>query len=137
MDLFAVAHLLNVAGGLSPQDARLLEASENALNRVSRDSNPAVASQADGLLAVLLFMDARSRSSLNAAEYASAAAAMENAIKADRNNAWAETDLELLLRQEEADFVRHRQPGNQGSNHGHTIGRGKGTPPIKASEGDY
>jgi hypothetical protein len=137
---FALAHALNLANtGLTTPASQLFQSSEESLARVALDPDPAVASQAYELLAVVLFEDARGSNPPDLATYLSAVAAMQNAVRADDSNQQAKTDLELILRQEQADLAQNPQfaPSNEGSHRGTVAGRGKGAAPPKSREGDY
>jgi hypothetical protein len=90
---------------------------------------------------VILFKDSQGGFSPDLATTLASIAAMQNAVRvADGRSKVAEADLELLLRQYEADLSRsdQQQANNQGSRPSHkTVGRGTGVPPSSAPEGDY
>jgi len=136
---FALAHaIVPNDTGLTPQQQQLLETSEAALSRMTQDPDPRVASQAYNLIGVLLFTDAKASFTPDLAAYAAAIAAFQNAVRTDGRNERAKANLELILRQEETDFLRSQLAGNSAQRqHGHTVGRGKGVPPLQAPEGDY
>jgi hypothetical protein len=140
LQLFALAEALDTTQGILPGGERLLQGTENALSREAQDPNPARASQAYQLLSAVLFKDSKSALVPDLAAYAASISAMQNAVRADSRDPRAAANLELLLRQYEADSRQgsERQANNQGSQRrGKTIGRGKGIPPAKTPEGDY
>jgi hypothetical protein len=138
--LFALANAVDPRE-ITPSQKALLETTEQSLARVAEDNDPARASQAYTLLAVLLFKDSQGGFSPDLATTLASIAAMQNAVRvADGRSKQAEADLELLLRQYEADLSRsdQQQANNQGAKPGHKkVGRGTGTPPANSPEGDY
>lgn len=138
---FAVAHSLGATeGGLTPKDNRIFATSEQALEPLTQDPNPRTASQAYSLLGALLFNEYKMGFPPDPASFLSAIAAMQNAVRADPEAEDAKVNLELLLRQEQADFVKQAQSqavNNQAPPPGHVAGRGKGAPPSSSQEGDY
>jgi hypothetical protein len=137
---FALAKAADLSQGITPATQRLLQTAEAALTRTVNDPDPARASQAYTLLSAILFKDSQSSYVPDVAIYAASLAAMQNAVRADPANEQARADLELLLRQFQADTSQatEAQANNQGSRRaGKTVGRGKGIPPVKAAGGDY
>jgi hypothetical protein len=138
---FALANAIDFSNGITPRTKLLLQAAEVSLSRAAADPNPARASQAYTLLGVLLLSDADSSAEVvNVATYAAAVSAMQNAVRVNPDDAHARANLELLLRQLQADSSpgSERQANNQGSRQkGKTVGRGKGVPPLNAPGGDY
>lgn len=137
---FAFSNGLDTSNGVLPGDEQLLQKTERSLSLAAETSDPARAAQAYSLLAVILLKDSRGAFVQDLAPYAAAISALQNAVRVDPGNQQVTADLELLLRQFRADSRKptEQQANNQGSKkHGKTIGRGKGIPPVKASEGDY
>jgi hypothetical protein len=138
--LFALANAVDISSGLTPRTEQLLQTAEKALSRAAQDPNPARASQAYALLSVILFKDSRGRFTQDLAASAASISAMQNAVRADGRNEKAEADLELLLRQFQADSAgaSQQQANNQGpQGRRKGVGRGKGIPPVLAPGGDY
>jgi hypothetical protein len=137
---FALSVALDTSNGATPADEALLQKTEAILSQVAQDANPAIASQAYELLGIVLFKDERGGFTQDVATYSSSITAMQNAVRVDPTNKQAEADLELLLRQFDADRQNsdQQQANNQGSRpKGKTVGRGKGIPPLKTPSGDY
>jgi hypothetical protein len=138
--LFALANAADVRGGVTPRVGALLQTTEKALAEEAQDPSPARASQADTLLSIVLFKSARAAFITDVAAFSAAISAAQNAVRADPGNEHAKADLELLLRQFEADSKggTQQQANNQGSRHrGKAVGRGRGVPPLNAATGDY
>ena len=112
---FALAHAINTTTetfSLSPAQTSLFQSAEAALGRETQDADPARASQAYVLLAVLLFSQTQT-SVPDPATSAAAVIDMQNAVRIDSDNEQAKVDLELLLRQLQADNAG--QQGVQGN----------------------
>jgi hypothetical protein len=139
--LFAIANAVDPRDIIQPGNEARLQAAEKSLARVAQDPDPASASRAYTLLGAILFKDSQGGFSPDVAGALASVAAMQNAVRvADARNKQAEADLELLLRQFQADLERSelQQANNQGSRQsGKAVGRGQGIPPAKAPEGDY
>jgi hypothetical protein len=138
--LFALANAADVRGGVTPRVGALLQTAEKALSQEAQDPSPPRASQAGTLLSVILFKSARAAFVTDVAAFSAAISAAQNAVRVDPANEQAKADLELLLRQFEADSKGgdQQQANNQGSRHrGKAVGRGKGVPPLNAATGDY
>ena len=90
---------------------------------------------------MILFKHSQGGFSPDLATTLASIAAMQNAVRvADGRNKQAEANLELLLRQFQADLSPSdlQQANNQGSRRGgKVVGRGKGIPPVNAPEGNY
>lgn len=137
---FALAQAVDISTGLTPRSEQLLQTTEKGLSLVAQDPNPALASQAYVLLSVILFKDSKGRFIRDVATYAASISAMQNAVRVNGRNEQAEADLELLLRQFQADSRggTQEQANNQGSGRrGKAVGRGKGVRPLNAPGGDY
>ena len=137
---FALAKGIDFSNGLTPRTKLLLQTAEVSLARAAADPNPARVSQAYTLLSVLLFNDAKAAYVVDVATYSAAVSAMQNAVRVDPGYAHARANLELLLRQLQADSSPGTDPeaNNQGARQqGKTVGRGKGVPPLNAPGGDY
>jgi len=139
--LFTLADALDPRSIIDPRNKALLQTAEKSLAHATGDPDPALASRAYALLGAILFKDSQGGFSPDVAAAVASVAAMQNAVRvADGSNKQAEADLELLLRQLQADLDRSdlRQANNQGSRRGgKVVGRGKGIPPVNASEGNY
>ena len=138
---FALAHAIRLGdAGMTESQNRLVQKSEEALDRLIQSPDPKLVSAAYDLLGSLFFTEYKGTYPPDAASLLSAVAAMQNAVRADPTSDPAQADLELVLRQEEADFVQQAQSqaaDNQAKQTGKVVGRGKGVPPRKATEGDY
>src|SRR4051794_19552529 len=100
---FALANAIDFSNGITPRSKLLLQAAEVSLARAAGEPNPARASQAYTLLSVLLFNDAKAAYVVDVATYSAAISSMQNAVRADPGDAHARANLELLLRQLQAD----------------------------------
>ena len=138
--LFALAQAIDLSNGITPSTSLLLQSAEVSLGRAAQDPDPARASQAYTLLSVLLFKDSKAAYLPDVAAYSAALSAMQNAVRADPANEHARANLELMLRQFQADVSpgSERQANNQGSRQqGKTVGRGKGVAPVNTPGGNY
>jgi hypothetical protein len=138
---FALADSLDPRSLIEPRNKALLQTTERSLGLAAQDSDPVLASRAYTLLGAILFKDSQGGFSPDLATTLASIAAMQNAVRvADGRNKQAEADLELMLRQFQADLSPsdQRQANNQGSRRsGKVVGRGKGIPPTSAAEGNY
>jgi hypothetical protein len=137
---FALAEAIDLSQGLDPSVTRLLDTTERSLAALSQDKDPARAAQAFQLLGAILFLDAKVNFIENLATYTASVSAMQNAVRADPGNQRAAANLELMLRQFEADAGggQQRRANNQGSKaQGKTVGRGEGVPPLNSPTGNY
>jgi hypothetical protein len=83
---------------LGPGDFAALNSTASSLSRLTEDSDPARASEAYDLLAVLVFREAYPGSGVNVAQISNAVLDLENAVRLDPGNALAKANLELALR---------------------------------------
>jgi hypothetical protein len=137
---FALAQAIDISQGVEPATLRVLDTTERSLASLAQDGNPIRAAQALQLLSAVLFTHAKLDYTEDLASYTASISAMQNAVRADPGNPRAAANLELLLRQFEADAGNgsERQANNQGSKQqGKTAGRGKGVPPLNAPTGNY
>jgi hypothetical protein len=138
---FALANAIDPRTVSVLRNETLLQTAEKSLARAAEDPDPALASRAYAMLGAILFKHAQGGFSPDLATTLASIAAMQNAVRvADGRNKQAEADLELLLRQFQADLSPsdQQQANNQGSRRGgKVVGRGKGIPPTNAAEGNY
>lgn len=137
---FAVANALDTSNGILPGDEQVLQTAEKSLTLAAANPDPARSAEADSLLAVILLKDSRGGFIQDIAPYAAAISAMQSAVRATPNDPRMSANLELILRQFEADSRKptEQQANNQGSKKkGKQVGRGKGIPPVISPEGDY
>jgi hypothetical protein len=86
------------ADGLGPASYQLLHAGERALSKVTQDPDPARASQAYNLLAVLVFRSAYPGSGVDPGLIQEALSDLQNAVRVDKGDELAKENLELALR---------------------------------------
>jgi hypothetical protein len=137
---YALAEAVDLSQGLDPSTERLLDTTQRNLAVLAQERDPARAAQAYQLLGAVLFTDAKLNYVNDLAIYSASISAMQNAVREDPGNKRAAANLELLLRQFEADAGNgdQRRANNQGSKaQGKTVGRGQGVPPIVTPTGDY
>ena len=114
---------------LGPGGDAVLEQGEAALNKLTQDPDPARASQAYNMLAVLVFRQAYPGSGVNAGLIGNALIDLQNAVRLDPQNELAKENLELALRvavAEHATVKKAPATGNAASNNRHG---GQGGPP--------
>ena len=137
---FARAHALDPSLAYARAGQNLLHTTERALTLAAQDPDGARAAQAYSLLAAILLQDARTGFTQDLAPYLIAVTAMQNAVRVDPGNKRAAANLELLLRQFQAD-ARRRTPlpaNDQGSKkRRQALDRGSGNPPSTKAGGNY
>jgi hypothetical protein len=137
---FARAHALDPRLAYAAAGQHLLHTTERALTLAAQDPNPTRAAQAYSLLAAVLLEDARASFTGDLAPYLIAISAMQTAVRVDPGNERVAANLELLLRQFQADGRQRTQlpANNQGSKKRRkAVDRGKGAPPLTTAGGDY
>jgi hypothetical protein len=138
---YSLANAVDPRALYIPVNKLLLQTAEKSLAEVAQDPNPVLASRAYTLLGAILFKDSQGGFSPDTATTLASIAAMQNAVRvAGGYNEQANADLELLLRQYEADLSPSdlQQANNQGArNRGKAVARGKGIPPLATRGGDY
>ena len=96
---FAVAYQSTVnADALGPGSYTVLSRGEAALTKVTQDPNPARASQAYNLLAVLVFRSAYPGTGVDAGLVQQALTDLQNAVRVDPADEQAKENLELAFR---------------------------------------
>ena len=96
---FAIAYnATESADQLGSGSYTLMNAGEAALAKVTQDPNPARASQAYNLLAVLVFRSAYPGTGVDAGLVQEALTDLQNAVRIDGSNEQAKENLELALR---------------------------------------
>jgi hypothetical protein len=137
---FARARALNPYLAYKPSGQRLLHTTERILTLAAQDPDPARAAQAYSLLAAVLLEDARISFTGDIAPYLIAVSAMQNAVRVDPGNERIAANLELLLRQFEADAQQRTEvrPNSQRpKKQPQAVDRGKGVTPVTTAGGDY
>jgi hypothetical protein len=115
--------------GLGPPLIALLNQGEVALNKLTQDPNPARASQAYDLLAVLVFRQAYPGSNVNPGLVGNALIDLENAVRLDPQNEFAKENLERALRVAVAVHTTVKQAPSTGNAAGTKRKGGQGAPP--------
>jgi hypothetical protein len=108
---FSIAYETTLhANDLSPDGYRLLNGAQAALGKVTQDSNPARASQAFNLLAVLVFREAYPGRVVVRRLVQESLTDLQNAVRLNPANEAAKENLELTLRVLVAvDLAQHQQ----------------------------
>jgi hypothetical protein len=114
--------------GLGPPLIALLGQGEIALNKLTQDPNPARASQAYNLLAVLTFRQAYPGSSVDAGLVGNALIDLENAVRLDPANESAKENLEKALRVATAVHATVKNGPSTGNTAGTKRRGGQGAP---------
>jgi hypothetical protein len=114
--------------GLGPPLLALLNQGEVALNKLTQDPDPASASQAYDLLAVLVFRQAYPGSSVDPGLVGNALIDLENAVRLDPQNEFAKENLERALRVASAVHATVKQAPSTGNTAGTKRRGGQGAP---------
>lgn len=129
IDKFAYAYQKTAnVDGLGPPLIALLNQGELALNKLTQDPNPADASQAYDLLAVLVFREAYPGSNVNPGLVGNALIDLENAVRLDPQNEAAKENLERALRVATAVHATVKQGPSTGNSAGKLRKGGQGAP---------
>jgi hypothetical protein len=83
---------------IGPGDFAVLNSTASSISKLTQDPDPARASEAYNLLAVLVFREAYPGSGVNVAQISNAVLDLENAVRLDPSNELAKANLELALR---------------------------------------
>jgi hypothetical protein len=117
------------ADALGPTTYALLDKGEAALNKLTQDPNPARASQAYNLLAVLVFRQAYPGSGVNAGLVGNALIDLQDAVGLDPQNELAKENLELALRVAVAVHATVKKAPSTGNAASNRRKGGEGGPP--------
>jgi hypothetical protein len=110
-------------------DFTFLNSATSALNPLTQDSDPALASQAYDLTAVVLFREAYPGEGVNTSLISDAVLDLQNAVQLDPSNELAKENLELALRVAFATHAAVQFPTGAGNHIAPKRGGGSGGPP--------